>query len=1347
MALVNPSAVVLRSAASSLRHCTPPCIVVRSLKRRWAGAKSKNPREMRSSSRQSRPSSRRPAMRAGTPRRSKQRGYTDLPGMPVFDPNEVQLVFSSATVSTICGNGRDVSIDGVPGIGSVCTPRGICRYTPEAPSAIATDDFHILVTDDSGVRVASRSVLRTLKSLATRSSSGALSISGIVQTPLGVVFTDCVHHKIKLLRSKTAAGDSDDPEADPYSSMFEGSFYQAGAASGRAREQRADGHILITLSGSTAGHADGLLTKALFNKPRGIAAACNGRILIIADAGNHCIRCLDIQNRFVTTLCGYPGKAGTMGRRVGRAKQAHTNPLDPFSREYYPLEKANFKHPSALCVSLTKSGVVYVCDTGNHCVKMVDTINQTVRVVAGLEAEPGLAEGFESLLDSPVSICEIQDHTLLVVDRTGIHRVCPERCFTWTVVSIRKKQGWRDGPLFRSLFFSPNYAYFDGERVFVSDVGNQNIRMISFNAEPLALDPDPQPSVQASARYESSIRSDQRLAAAMSSLAPRILESQLSKKAQGFNDDNGVCTVYSNGGLDIDTQDALEIAGDEQYRREAPLNAGTHFDETSGFSHRRERVLYVPPDERSVDVRLTGSNSQRTVVPKRSAGQDPLVTQAVLNNSSRVPADGGDAEPAAGYADPEVTTRFTRRTPDSQEAGWGDGRTQNAGIKLRIKSVTDANGGYADEQKFVSAGKAGEQEFFGEKRAAPSSHSAYTPPDAEDDRAVVSNFNVAKSENQRPPGSRKRGVTLESYAAPEPQARVVKELASLAEGVLDTGALETAKRVLSRSGTKQARKVKGRPGKQEPSYPRVTLARAQPSAAARGRGSDVTYGDAVVSEALCRSPPHYWNKGGGIGSADSQEASPQPNVAIAVATSRPRQVLPSSVVAHPYADAEGNMRTGSDRGYNQYVYAEHTSNEGRGARGPQEIVARAPEWQASSKRGDAPVSTLVGGRPASVRDGARISDSAVLDRKNASMYMSLTDEVFDSVRTDIDTRDRLTVDDVDARIREARRAKHRIESQPERRPAEQLAVQPLPAEEEVARGKGEGDITRGSVSYPVRSKDRYGLALNASQSRSRGYIRGVVENKARAVYEQSIAQLLRLQDGDTCARLLHLSDGDAATPSGYFSALASLCVRTGRFLVTIKAFDGDSLCKVGVDQEGGQVMSVADDLTEQSTLVINVFGSCKSAQIKSVSLSGVTSNFNSGAESKRASETALAGSVSQIDQLSSKLLWRSELPLGLVVESSEVITEYALEGEDSDYANNGLNLRCTIDIEYFDIGSEASGQTIGGGSAQVSPRHATGYLVLSGETLPGLRAADDRFRLLERFLRNQYIALAALEDS
>jgi hypothetical protein len=105
-------------------------------------------------------------------------------------------------------------------------------------------------------------------------------------------------------------------------------------------------YVWRTLAGAMPGGADGVGDQAQFYYPYGITSDTIGN-LYVADDLNHTVRKV-LPNGTVTTLVGKAGSAGGV------------NGLGSSVR---------FNRPSG--VALDRSGNLYVCDRGNHCIRKI----------------------------------------------------------------------------------------------------------------------------------------------------------------------------------------------------------------------------------------------------------------------------------------------------------------------------------------------------------------------------------------------------------------------------------------------------------------------------------------------------------------------------------------------------------------------------------------------------------------------------------------------------------------------------------------------------------------------------------------------------------------------------------------------------------------------------------------------------------------------------------------------------------------------------------------------------------------------------------------------------------------
>lgn len=173
------------------------------------------------------------------------------------------------------------------------------------------------------------------------------------------------------------------------------------------------------------GYEDGIGDDAIFNDPMGLARDSVGN-LYICDARNHVIRKVT-PGGLVTTLAGKPGVAGAVDG-VGR--------------------RARFRFPVDIAVA--PNGVLYVADSGNHCIRVITTDG----AVSTLAGDLGSANDIDS-----------------------------DRGLKFSVVSPQL-----DGKGPAARFNSPSgIAYAPGDFLYVSDTANHTIRKITLHGDVTTL--------------------------------------------------------------------------------------------------------------------------------------------------------------------------------------------------------------------------------------------------------------------------------------------------------------------------------------------------------------------------------------------------------------------------------------------------------------------------------------------------------------------------------------------------------------------------------------------------------------------------------------------------------------------------------------------------------------------------------------------------------------------------------------------------------------------------------------------------------------------------------------------
>ena len=156
--------------------------------------------------------------------------------------------------------------------------------------------------------------------------------------------------------------------------------------------------VATTVAGGgpgSVGSADGVGMSALFNKPRGIAAA--GGVLYVADTGNSLIRSVSLADGAVATLAGSALAGCGFADGVGAA--------------------AAFCSPKGIAVA-PDGGVLFVSDTQNNRLRRVvaatgETTTLAGRAAAGAANGAGTAAAF----NQPGGLCATAGGALVVADR------------------------------------------------------------------------------------------------------------------------------------------------------------------------------------------------------------------------------------------------------------------------------------------------------------------------------------------------------------------------------------------------------------------------------------------------------------------------------------------------------------------------------------------------------------------------------------------------------------------------------------------------------------------------------------------------------------------------------------------------------------------------------------------------------------------------------------------------------------------------------------------------------------------------------------------------------------------
>jgi sugar lactone lactonase YvrE len=217
--------------------------------------------------------------------------------------------------------------------------------------------------------------------------------------------------------------------------------------------------VAVVVAGveGTPGATDGAGSAARFLSPSAIAVAAD-RTAYVADTGNHTIRRI-APDGTVTTLAGLAGVPGS------------TNG---------PGAQARFNAPGG--VALGPSGILYVADTGNHTIRVIDAAG-AVTTLAGVAGTSGSTDGTGSAarFNQPRGLSLDAAGALVAAD-TGNHtiRVVTAAGVVTTRAGLAGTPGAADGASGVARFNAPRGVTADAAgNLFVADSGNHTIRQIA----------------------------------------------------------------------------------------------------------------------------------------------------------------------------------------------------------------------------------------------------------------------------------------------------------------------------------------------------------------------------------------------------------------------------------------------------------------------------------------------------------------------------------------------------------------------------------------------------------------------------------------------------------------------------------------------------------------------------------------------------------------------------------------------------------------------------------------------------------------------------------------------------
>lgn len=228
-----------------------------------------------------------------------------------------------------------------------------------------------------------------------------------------------------------------------------------------------DGTILDIAGVRDPGNNNGTFEGARFRNPQGMAL--DGNTLLVADAGNHLVRALDLEKRIVTTLAG-TGDSIRQKRGGDALGVALNSPWD--------------------LALLEPGGDIIIAVAGSHQLWKLDRNAETLQRYAGTGGEeltdaPALQALFAqpsglALNETAIYIADSEASALRVLDRTSEdHRV--ETLIGRGLFDF----GHVDGPFAQASLQRPLGIALDGNELYIADTYNNRIRLANMDTQEL----------------------------------------------------------------------------------------------------------------------------------------------------------------------------------------------------------------------------------------------------------------------------------------------------------------------------------------------------------------------------------------------------------------------------------------------------------------------------------------------------------------------------------------------------------------------------------------------------------------------------------------------------------------------------------------------------------------------------------------------------------------------------------------------------------------------------------------------------------------------------------------------
>ncbi|MHB8421839.1 MAG: beta-propeller fold lactonase family protein [Leptospirales bacterium] len=241
----------------------------------------------------------------------------------------------------------------------------------------------------------------------------------------------------------------------------DGTIYIADTGNDMIRKISSNSVESIAGANHRARYRDGVGANARFNNPEGLAVTQDAKTLYVADSRNNMIRKIDLATKTVSTIAGhtFPSSGDGVGKSAG------------------------FETPRGLVLS-PDGKTLYVADSGNNMIRKIDlATNQVTTLAGGGKLMAGFADGVgtQATFKEPRSLAISSDGQILYIADTRNHLIRKMILATNSVSTLAGHAGFPgtlNGPGPDAYFYHPTSISIDGNKLYVADGANADIRMV-----------------------------------------------------------------------------------------------------------------------------------------------------------------------------------------------------------------------------------------------------------------------------------------------------------------------------------------------------------------------------------------------------------------------------------------------------------------------------------------------------------------------------------------------------------------------------------------------------------------------------------------------------------------------------------------------------------------------------------------------------------------------------------------------------------------------------------------------------------------------------------------------------